>query len=267
MNDSLERQHFPPIDVKRSTSPPRCVWKNLLVACRSHRLDLDAHAEDARLSLPCWFPFCRVSCGLALTSDGETHLPLPLSSNPPSRVCFYLNGRFPSTGPRRPACYKPFSSLTFKSPVETPQTSIVLARARHSLDWFLHPAFLMRDISTLAQLTGSLHKNGLGWGAAQQNHPTALVQENSAQKDWVALSNFKICPLFFSVIFNPKAHSASWLFVDNRGHIVRRGIFFFFSVMLCCRYHFQLISFSPCVIQVHAEFSERLSWCLDIVSS
>lgn len=156
--------------------------------------------------------------------------PPALKLDPPSRVRFYLNGRFLSAGPRRPACYKPFSSLTFKSPVETPQTSIVLARARHSLDGFLHPAFLMRDISTLAQLTGSLHKNGLGWGAAQQNHPTALVQENSAQKDWVALSNFKICPLFFSVIFNPKAHSASWLFVDNRGHIVRRGIFFSSSV-------------------------------------
>lgn len=194
--------------------------------------------------------------------------PPALKLDPPS-FCFYLNGRFLSAGPRRPACYKPFSSLTFKSPVETPQTSIVLAQARHSLDWFLHPAFLMRDISTLAQLTGSLHKNGLGWGAAQQNHPTALVQENSAQKDWVALSNFKICPLFFSVIFNPKAHSASWLFVDNRGHIVHRGISFsfFFSVTLCCRYHFQLISFCPCVIQVHVEFSERLSWCLDIVSS
>lgn len=150
-----------------------------------------------------------------------------LKPDPPSRICFHLNGRFLSAGWRRPARHEPFSSLTFKSPVETPQTSIVLARARHSLDWFLHPAFfLMRDISTLAQLTGSLHKNGLGWGAAQQNHPTALVQENSVQKDWVVLSNFKICPLFFSVIFNPKAHSASWLFVDNRGHIVRRGNFF-----------------------------------------
>lgn len=88
----------------------------------------------------------------------------------------------------------------------------------------------MRDISTLAQFVGSLHKNGLGCGAAQQNRPTALVQEKSAQKDWVALSNFKICPLFCSVIFNPEAHSASWLFVDNRGHIVHRGDFFFVCV-------------------------------------
>lgn len=199
-------------------------------------------------------------CSLTqVDTNKETHIPLPLSLTLQAACTAILNGRrfffFHS-----PVCYKQFSSLTFKSPVETLQTSIVFARARHSLDGFLHPAFLMRDISTLAQLAGSLHKNGLGWGTAQQTRPTALVQENSAQKDWVALSNFKICPLFCSVIFNPKAHSASWLFVDNRGHIVLRGDFFFFSVTLCCRYNFQLISLCPSVIQEHTVFSERLLW-------
>lgn len=44
------------------------------------------------------------------------------------------------------------------------------------LDRFLDPAFLMRDISTLAKLSGTVHKNGRECGAAQQNCPTGFVQ-------------------------------------------------------------------------------------------
>lgn len=33
-------------------------------------------------------------------------------------------------------------------------------------------------------------------------------------------------PIIFVVIFNPKAPSGFWLFVDNRGHIVCREVFF-----------------------------------------
>lgn len=113
---------------------------------------------------------------------------------------------------------------------------------RNELDSFLDSAFLMRDISTLAQLTGSLHRNGWGWDAARQNCPTVLVQETGAQKDFVALSNFKICPLF-SQLYLIQKHLRDCGYLQIIGATLFAERFFFFSsnVTVCCRYHFLLI--------------------------
>lgn len=136
----------------------------------------------------CWFCFCKLISD-ANMGEKKKHFPLPLSSTfqatcdsiqkavhyPPVAASFPLQAVF---------------LVDLQISCQDIANQHCVSKARHSLDWFLHPAFLMRDISTLAQLAGSLYKNGLGWGVAQQNCPTALVQEKSAQKDWVSLSNF-----------------------------------------------------------------------------
>lgn len=58
----------------------------------------------------------------------------------------------------------------------------------------LFPGFLMRDISTLAQFTVSVHKKDVA--RVLLNGPTILIQENSAQKHWPALWNVKVCHYF-----------------------------------------------------------------------
>lgn len=198
MNDLLEELHFLLIYVKYfalfvrvlQCRAPHCVDK-LTAGMEIPQAPLGCTCIHSHLNQHvCFLP---QSHAVSVNKHEETHLHHPLnSSHNHARVC--LNGRG-FHRPPCPICYNLFFLLTFKSPVETPHHHCV-SMGRHSLDSFLDPAFLMRDISTLAQLTGSMHKNGLGWGAAQQNCPTVLVQENSAQKDWVALSNFKICPLF-----------------------------------------------------------------------
>lgn len=63
-------------------------------------------------------------------------------------------------------------------------------------------------------------------------------------------------PIIFAVIFNPKAPSGFWLFVDNRGHIVCREVFFPMS-----RYAVGIIfcSFFPPPVLVGTAYSQIAS--------
>lgn len=107
----------------------------------------------------------------------------------------------------------------------------------------------------------------MDWDRVQLNRtvPLPWSKKRAPRRIGLHYQILKYAHYFCSVIFNPKAKFASWLFVDNRGHIVHRGIFFS-SVTLCCRYHFLLISFCPCVIQEHPVFSGKLFWsmCLEM---